>query len=670
MSADSVKLLAEKLALIRELAHLQPELEHLRSQALTHQNLLSEKLSLQQQLEVAQNGLEDSNRKLQRAVAKEGKLNEQDARYETEIEELEKQLAMAKKDQAKVEKRLNAEASEQLAMFQKELAKERKEREDAGKLIDEEVAEQVKLLDKELVKERKARERTEKAAESKNSDEVSLLKKELAKEKRAREKAEQAGAIREEKVELLGSLQGELNEAKKARAAAEKAADALRENVEEIQALRKELLKEKKAREKAEKSLSSKADDDEALTMAREEHSKELAKERKAREKVEQALASRSDAIDEQVDNLVKELKAEQSLRATAEKQLSKSATDFEGQRSVLDDKLEQFRSKLRSTKEKLKEAEKDLAETRNQAHVLPSVICKTATKTVNPRKRPITQVTIDPDATIGTPGDGPGGRATKRGKRASSVVGEKSTFSITPFLNRTSKVAPEDLPLASIEESDASPTLERTKEPTTRVASNVKVPTVRRKGTAAPSKLTQVAEEEQSETNVEQTVASGVNDENLPPVVLDNAEKVKDNSKPKMKLKVSSNNVLKPKSLSSFATFRDGSVPPQYHRQQSVSVGPQQQQKKKRKLVGLASTIFDEDEEDVVAGPAAAMKGLGGQRAFGAFGIGRGLGGLSALGKSKGAGLKRGPLIVAKEDGFMFSPLKRNKRGTSVVGE
>ncbi|OAP62097.1 hypothetical protein AYL99_04300 [Fonsecaea erecta] len=58
---------------------------------------------------------------------------------------------------------------------------------------------------------------------------------------------------------------------------------------------------------------------------------------------------------------------------------------------------------------------------------------------TANPRKRNVAR--FDPDMTIGTPGNG--GPVAKK-PRISVSVGDKSNFSITPFLNRTLSILPE----------------------------------------------------------------------------------------------------------------------------------------------------------------------------------------------------------------------------------
>ncbi|KAA6413411.1 MAG: hypothetical protein FRX48_03157 [Lasallia pustulata] len=111
MSMDVTKLLTEKLALARELSALKPEVEHLRSQVATHQSLLAEKLSLQRQLTSVQVELETEKRATQRALAKEGKIEEHDARLEAQFEELRKEVAKERRERQRVER----EAQKELA---------------------------------------------------------------------------------------------------------------------------------------------------------------------------------------------------------------------------------------------------------------------------------------------------------------------------------------------------------------------------------------------------------------------------------------------------------------------------------------------------------------------------------------------------------------------------
>lgn len=70
MNHESTKLLAEKLALSRQLAQLKPELEHAKSQLAHQQGILAEKLSLQRQVDALQVELATERRATQRALQK------------------------------------------------------------------------------------------------------------------------------------------------------------------------------------------------------------------------------------------------------------------------------------------------------------------------------------------------------------------------------------------------------------------------------------------------------------------------------------------------------------------------------------------------------------------------------------------------------------------------
>ncbi len=431
------------------------------------------------------------------------------------------------------------------------------------------------------------------------------------------------GKKSEQDAEHLTEIEGLRKELAKAKRDLSR---ALKEaaKAEQVDELKEELAREKRGRERAEKN-AEKAGEVEELRQ-------ELAKEKLEREKAE-----KNTDMGEQVEDLKKQLAKEKREREESGKQAAKVQTDSEAQKAIVEDKLNQFRTKLKSTKEKLKETEGELLQARTLAAARQPPVTETRGK--NSRKRGIAQ--MDPDATTGTPGDaGP----SKRGKRASSIVGEKSTFSITPFLNRTMSVAPEspakhvsddaeDEPVASIE-GTGSPTSKRAKPaPSTRQplgpasAGRTNTKAGRKKAVAA-STLELVAEEDDSDA------------ENAPLAVVAVAEAAK---REKLTLKPT----LKPKSLSSFASFRDISLPPQ-----------QQVQKKKRKLLGAsAKTIFDDKEDEDGADFAVGRGAFGGQRAFGAF-AGRGFGGLGLLGGMK----KKGPLVVAA-DGFAFSPLKRERK-------
>lgn len=95
---DSTKLLTEKLTLARELSSLRPEVDHLRSQAASHQVILGEKLSLQRQVSTLQVELETEKRSMQRALAKEGRFQAEDAKLESRLESMQADLARTRRE--------------------------------------------------------------------------------------------------------------------------------------------------------------------------------------------------------------------------------------------------------------------------------------------------------------------------------------------------------------------------------------------------------------------------------------------------------------------------------------------------------------------------------------------------------------------------------------------
>lgn len=337
----------------------------------------------------------------------------------------------------------------------------------------------------------------------------------------------------------------------------------------------------------------------------------------------------------EKLRELKAELAKEKRERVKAEKQVVQAEAGVDSEKAVLEDKLNQFRVKLKSTKEKLKETEAELLEARDAA------ANSNATKSNNPRKRPIAQV--DPDAATGTPGNA----NAKRSKRAASVVGEKSSFSITPFLNRTANnpINPaggrhQDDPVASIEQEN-SPTGERqrVKRPAdTTTKKNVL-------GPASPSKSNpKVAPAPRQRAATKPKLAMVTEDQ-----VLDESD---ENFQPRPPLSKTQHlkplkQTLKPKSLSSFSSFREGSAPPQQIQQKTM---------KRKILAGGAKTIFDDDEESGALPFGTVNNRPGGQRAFGGI-VARPLGGFGMLGTKK-----KGPIMVADGD-FQFSPLKRDRR-------
>jgi hypothetical protein len=478
-------------------------------------------------------------------------------------------------------------------------------------------------------------------------EQVEQLKRDLAKEKRARQRAEEAADVTQMDVGL-DDVRKELAREKRARQKAEEELEAAQENTQ-VEDVRKDLLKEKKARHKLEAQIETLQAD--------------LDKEKKAAARAAKRADGNANA-DDQVEELREELAKEKKERAKAEKAVQKAADEYEAQRATLDDKLGQFRTKLKSTKEKLKETEQELAEAREQAAAQPAnKTTKTAAagKTNNKKRG---AAAFDADATtLGTPGDGP---AAKRGRKADAGLGNKSTFSITPFLNRTTSILPDESPAVDVDDEEvsdnekptaASPSVapkKKTKQPLATVsASDNNIPSKpkpRARKPKAPATLLEIVTEEASEVDVQ---AEGK--ENAP-VAMKVATKTADGPEdaPSKEL------VAKKKKRKSLADFQNFNLEPEVAKKKKNAISTVNNNTKARKLGGLGKTLFDEEEESM------PVKGLPGRGLFAGRSL---LGGKKAaglLGASKGSrGVGSSVLMTAGDgSGFMFSPLKRRRGG------
>jgi hypothetical protein len=555
---DNTAVLTEKLALARELSVLKPELEHLKLQAATVEQLTAEKLDLQHQLTNAQCEVEKAKREAQRALAK---------RRNTVFE----------------------------------IAQE----------------EQVDDLKRQLQKEKRARERAEEALQNAQGemDSEDILK-QLAKEKKLREKAEE---------EL----------------------EAARENTQ-IEDVRKDLLKEKKAKQRLEDVVEN------------------LQAEIEKAEKAAARALKRADgnaSADDQAEELRQELAKEKKDRQRAEKNGEHAAEEAETQRAALEDRLGRFREKLRSTKDKLKEMEVELAAAKEAAEVAnaaaasaaseaaaaaaaataPTKATKTAApKAAKPSKKRAAAAMEPEESALGTPGDGPG--AKKRGRKGTSAgVGDKSTFSITPFLNKTMNADMEEQ--SEAEDEEASPVAQKSsKQPlapaeSSKANAQTKKPTAQRKQKAPMLEMVTEESEDvhsQGQENVPKTKAGGMK---LKTKTNDGPDETREPNKKK-----------KPrKSLVEFDTFRASE-------EKSTTM-----QKKKRKLGGIGKTLMDEEDDS----QAPAKGGFGARGLFGTKGYSVLAGqkkGSSMFNKSSGLGKS---VLMSAADGsdFQFSPLKRNRK-------
>jgi hypothetical protein len=509
----------------------------------------------------------------------------------------------------------------------------------------------------------------------------------------------------------------------------------------QIDELEKKLRESKLARKEAERDLEQLRHENEAEKRAAKRNGtkhernhenvtelEELVEDLKAQLIAEKKKKSKSKATDDstksseleaQIERLKIELSNEKREKEKAEKVLQKENAAWEAQRSLLDDKLAQFRTKLRNTKDKLKETEEQLDAANSRASNTASQV-SAIEPTKKSKKRPAAK--MDLDSIMGTPGAEP---ATKRGKRGqaairSSAPGEKSNFSITPFLNRTIvltetpeatvPVLPEEAVAAESEPQTVSLDFDEVETPSNTAAKkqtakastkkldvksskplsqassskhNVKSKaakrTERRKTARAPDLEKVIEENTEMENNPTQTGAFTLTSTQYPEptatLTFASTQAFTQTQNLDTTVKDSSNPVgaskphLKPrKSLLAFPSFTStASEPTEKKRISASSVVT-----KKRKMLGSSSigssfladstgdglpkTVTLFDEEDE-ADRMMPAKPIPGRGLFAKRAMNK------ALGKGK---LPAGANMVA-DNGFQFSPLKKSRRAGNV---
>ncbi|KAI5271182.1 hypothetical protein E4T47_05526 [Aureobasidium subglaciale] len=442
-------------------------------------------------------------------------------------------------------------------------------------------------------------------------------------------------ALQRQVSEIQVELDHAKSEAKRATAKRRNTQHDLNQQ-DEIDDLRKALTREKRLREKAQEDLEA--------AQAELEREKETAQRKNT---TEAAKAEESASVQVETEELRRQLAKERKERERTEKTHQKTQSDWDATKSILDDKLNQFRSKLKSTKERLKEMETQLEEAQKSAAANARSAPVATEKATKPtKKRSAAQ--MDPDSQkLGTPGAKP----TKKGRKA-AAVGDKSTFSITPFLNRTMSVAPESPEQAETAQVEAAvqaseseveadspiaatvrPTIDTAPKPLATVPaskSNIK----KAKPAAEPKSKKQAKKQALEQVIEEVEPISQEETATTTKVPTFKAKKIDGETKPKPKQR---------KSLATFAAFTHDPEP--------------EKKLKKRKLGGLGKTLFD-DEDDA---PSKPLPGRGGGL-FGATRLGPLAGGGVRGSFIGGMGKKKSGLLVA-DDGFMFSPLKKEKK-------
>lgn len=235
---------------------------------------------------------------------------------------------------------------------------------------------------------------------------------------------------------------------------------------EELEEVKKEVAEKQKRMQKLERQNAKKANDksaaDAALVDELETVKQELAEAKVQIQQSEQALRqasaqqNTSDGDKALIDELRKDLAKERKAHQKLEREQLQKTTQWDKNQTEYERKLAAFREKVRKKQSQLDDVQEEL-ERRDQAKYAQSAAATKArlagrapsveptqaqaqAQPENPKKRNIAR--FDPDMTIGTPGHG--NPAAKRVRLTGSNIGDKSNFSITPYLNRTISVLPE----------------------------------------------------------------------------------------------------------------------------------------------------------------------------------------------------------------------------------
>jgi hypothetical protein len=441
---------------------------------------------------------------------------------------------------------------------------------------------------------------------------VSTLEVELEAEKRASKRVSQKNNIEERESELQ----------------------------QQIEELQKDLTRVKREGEKALKDAE-----------------KELEAEKRASKRTAQKNSNsieKEAEFQQQLEGLQKDLAREKREGEKASKETEKELKASEIRQTVLESKLDQMRTKLRATKEQLKECQTELSQAR--AAVVKAESAKIAPAR-NPRKRGACEMSTD--EAIGTP-DGVAARgkrpAAKRGRMDQTMVGEKSMFSITPFLNRTVNIAPDIHAKDSnqevkededqtVEKASASETPNhRPSDPLVDVSSPTVMPQAKNKKKAAEKLST-------AERNILGEAKAGSKNKKPPqkkPRALSTLEKVteeeiEDNEQPQEAP------ASKPEVQNEPDAIKTANLKPPKVQIKNGDDEDAGQKKKKRKLLGGGKTLFDEEDGEATKRPTKLT--LGPPRLMGKGGLVGLKGGL------------RGGLSAAGALGA-FSPLKKDRRG------
>ncbi|CAI4214996.1 unnamed protein product [Parascedosporium putredinis] len=171
------------------------------------------------------------------------------------------------------------------------------------------------------------------------------------------------------------------------------------------------------------------------VELEAEKRSKQRSRQREDQEQMNELHA--------RIEDLEAKLTAEKKDKERVRKEGERALSEAVAQQEVLEQRLETMKLKLRDTREELKKCQSELSESRTSTSSLVEVPEGTISLPIarkRSEKRRVEEATTE--MTIQTPGAADQKTKKVQKKRGLDIalanVGEKSTFSITPFLNRT----------------------------------------------------------------------------------------------------------------------------------------------------------------------------------------------------------------------------------------
>ncbi|KAL8349873.1 hypothetical protein RB598_005297 [Gaeumannomyces tritici] len=466
----------------------------------------------------------------------------------------------------------------------------------------------------------------------------------------------------------------------------------------QVNTLEVELANEKRAAQRAMQKQESKGSEvEDELREQIRGLEKKLAAEKRAAQRAKDD-ADKEGALEEamllQQKELEERLAAERAENAKSRRDVDRQLTETQAENEFLTERLGEMKAKLRETRQELKDCRAELQEAKKTAisrAVEEAVAAKTKTKTKaqTSRKRRAKDADEEPDILQTPVQDEPRAKRPLKKRGLEALVGEKSTFSITPFLTKTinfadgpvdfaagggspsgapagMEVDEEDEANASTDDADDADATDEVTEPV-EPASIVSPSPAPQKISAKPAKKaastakepkprgrpkTKVALRESPSAKKNMSLTSNgktPRGENTLEKVMEEDEEGGDEAQENRTVSMASSKAkAATKATPNEANPEVAGVSERTSGASSVAAEAEPKKKKRKLLGGAPATLFEDDDEGAVQ-PAAAKRPavkmqLGAKK--------------GQLGKVKSA---------AAFAGKAFSPLKRDRRGVNA---